>query len=146
MKTFSQDFDAHQIERAIAAAETKTSGEIRVVVHRSASEDVVADAAREFASLGMHRTKQRNAVLIFLAPASHTFAIYGDRGIHEKCGQTFWNDVTSALRADFQRGAFTDGVIKAIERASDLLARHFPWHPGDTNELPDDFVDRGIVI
>jgi uncharacterized membrane protein len=94
----------------------------------------------------MHRTRERNAVLIFIAPASRTFAIYGDKGINEKCGQHLWDDVAAAMRGDFQHGVFTDGVIKAVERVAAALATHFPYRPGDTNELSDTFIDRGIVI
>jgi uncharacterized membrane protein len=146
MKTFSEEFDSTRIEAAIARAEKKTSGEIRVVVHRAPTDNPLMTAAAEFARLEMHRTRARNAVLILLAPASRTFALYGDKGINEKCGQHFWNDVAAALRVDFQHGVFTDGIIKAVERVSTALEAHFPYRAGDTNELPDRFIDRGIVI
>lgn len=103
-------------------------------------------AAAEFARLEMHRTRARNAVLIFIAPESRTFAIYGDKGIHEKCGQHFWDEVAAAMREDFVHDVFTDGVVKAVERVGARLATHFPYRPDDTNELSDDFVDRGVVI
>lgn len=146
MKTFQQEFDSARIERAIAAAEKKTSGEIRVVVHRAPTENPVTTAAAEFARLNMHRTRARNAVLILLAPESRTFAVYGDKGIHEKVGQDFWSEVAAGMRNDFQHGVFTDGIVKAVDRIAALLTTHFPYRDGDINELPDDFIDRGIVI
>ena len=146
MKTFQQEFDSARIERAIAAAEKKTSGEIRVVVHRAPTENPVTTAAAEFARLNMHRTRARNAVLILLAPESRTFAVYGDKGIHEKVGQDFWSEVAAGMRDDFQHGVFTDGIVKAVDRIAALLTTHFPYRDGDINELPDDFIDRGIVI
>jgi uncharacterized membrane protein len=146
MKTFTQDFDAARIESAIARAEKKTSGELRVVVHRGPTENPVGTAAAEFARLEMHRTRGRNAVLILLAPDSHTFAIYGDKGIHDKCGQGFWDGVAEAMRADFRHGLFTDGVVNALDRVGMLLSSHFPYRDDDINELPDDFIDRGTVI
>ncbi|MGC4073548.1 MAG: TPM domain-containing protein [Nibricoccus sp.] len=146
MKTFKEEFDSARIERAIAAAEKKTSGEIRVVVHRAPTENPVTTAAAEFARLNMHRTRARNAVLILLAPESRTFAVYGDKGIHEKVGQDFWSEVASEMRDAFQHGVFTEGIVKAIDQVATLLATHFPYQDGDINELPDDFIDRGIVI
>jgi uncharacterized membrane protein len=146
MKTFTEEFDSARIERAIAAAEKKTSGEIRVVVHRAPTDNPVTTAAAEFARLNMHRTRARNAVLILLAPESRTFAIYGDKGIHEKVGQDFWSGVAAGMRNDFQHGVFTDGIVKAIDHVATLLATHFPYRADDTNELPDDFIDRGTVI
>ncbi len=146
MKTFTEEFDSARIERAIAAAEKKTSGEIRVVVHRAPTENPVSTAAAEFARLEMHRTRHRNAVLILLAPGSRTFAIYGDKGVHEKGGQNFWDAVAAAMRADFQLGVFTEGIVAAIDRVATVLATHFPYRADDINELPDDFIDRGVVI
>ena len=146
MKTFHEQLDARRIENAIAAAERQSSGELRVVIHREAVADPVATARAEFARLEMFKTRHRNAVLILVAPASHKFAIFGDDAIHTKCGQAFWDDVTAAMTNHFKEGKFTDGLVHAIERAGNLLAKHFPRQPDDKNELPDDVIDRGTVI
>jgi len=128
----------HQrVVAAIAAAELRTSGEIRVVVAREKAEEPVKAAQREFERLGMTKTAARNGVLIFFAPRSHTFAIIGDSGVHEKCGDTFWQDVAAAMEQQFKAGQFTDGLVTGIERAGVLLSRHFPRSPDDRNELPN---------
>jgi uncharacterized membrane protein len=133
--------DDARVVAAIAAAELRTSGEIRVFVTRQATEDPVAAASRQFERMGMTRTAARNSVLIFLAPASHTFAVVGDEGVHEKCGEDFWRELADAMAAHFKRGEFSEGVVLGIERAGTLLAEHFPRRPDDRNELPDR-VDR----
>jgi len=129
--------DEARVVAAIAAAEQRTSGEIRVLIARQPAPDAVAAAQRHFDRLGMHRTAARNGVLIFIAPASRTFAVIGDRGVHEKCGDVFWRELASAMTDHFKRGAFTDGLVVGIERAAALLATHFPRAPDDRNELPD---------
>lgn len=129
--------DHDRIVAAIGAAELRTAGEIRVFVSRQRAEDPVAAAQAQFEKLGMTQTDARNGVLIFVAPPSHTFAIIGDRGIHEKCGDAFWQDVAAAMSGHFQRSAFTDGLVTAVERAGELLARHFPRRTDDRNELPN---------
>jgi uncharacterized membrane protein len=146
MKTFAEQLDPKRIEYAIAAAERVTSGELRVVIHREAVSDPVAAARAEFARLEMFKTRERNAVLILVAPESRTFAIFGDEAIHRKCGQAFWDEVTAAMASHFRESKFTDGVVHAIEHAGKLLARHFPRRPDDKNELPDNVIDRGTVI
>ena len=146
MKTFVDQLDSKRIKHAIAAAERLTSGEFRVVIHRAAVADPVATAREEFARLEMFRTRDRNAVLILVAPASRTFAIFGDEAIHVKCGQAFWDEVAAAMTGYFREDKFTDGLVHAIDRAGGLLAKHFPRRPDDKNELPDDVVDRGTVI
>ena len=89
----------------------------------------------------MTQTRHRNGVLIFLAPRSRTFAVIGDTGVHEKCGDSFWRELADAMSEYFKRGDFTAGLVHGIERAGALLAEHFPPAAGDRNELPDDIEE-----
>lgn len=129
--------DHDKVVAAIAEAEGRTSGEIRVLVAKKKADDPVTTARAHFERLGMTRTHRRNGVLIFLAPASHTFAIIGDTGIHERCGPIFWEEVARSMEQRFKAGDFTGGLGEGIRRAGDLLAQHFPRQPDDRNELPD---------
>ena len=138
--------DRHLVELAIHDAELATSGEIRVVIHAEPAPDAVAAAQAEFIRLGMPRTKHRNAVLIFLAPASQTFAVIGDTAVHQKCGDPFWRDLAAVMSGHFQRGEFTAGLVDGIRRAGGRLAAEFPRQPDDRNELPDGLVIRHPVI
>lgn len=129
--------DDVQVVAAIAAAEARTSGEIRIVLSRQSIADPIAAARQQFERIGMTNTAARNGVLIFVAPSSHTFAVIGDRGIHEKCGDAFWRALADAMTEHFKRGEFTAGLVLGIDRAGTLLAEHFPRNPEDRNELPD---------
>lgn len=144
--SFIAQLDHPVIEAAIARAEKLTSGEIRVFVAPGAAPDAVAAAQEAFAKLGMTDTKQRNAVLIYVAPVSQTFAIIGDEGVHAKCGDSFWHEVAAAMGGHFRAGKFTAGVAHGVERAGALLGAHFPRQPGDTNELADSVVTKNPVI
>jgi uncharacterized membrane protein len=138
-RDFLQKLEDAEIVRAIQAAERKTSGEIRVfVTNRSLGGDsVVQRAAARFEKLGMTATRDRNAVLLYFVPRAHQFAIVGDTGIHEKCGETFWNDVAAGVREKLLAGRFTEAIVGAIEVTGDMLARYFPRRPDDRNELPN---------
>lgn len=137
MSSATLSVDQARVVAAIAGAEARTSGEIRVFVSREAADDPVAAAQKQFERLGMTQTAARNGVLIFVAPRSHTFAVIGDQGVHEKCGESFWRDLAAAMTKHFQAGDFTGGLVLGIERAGELLAEHFPRRPDDRNELPD---------
>jgi uncharacterized membrane protein len=126
---FLKQLEHDRIVSAIADAEKKTSGQIRVLVSHREIDDPVAAAAKESQRLGLHRTPQRNAVLIFVAPRSHRFAVIGDQGVHEKCGEAFWTDLTAAMSGHFKQGQFTEGLLHGIARAGELLAAHFPRDP-----------------
>lgn len=137
VKEFINQLDEARIVAAIAAAEQKTSGEIRVYISHRAHADALAFARKRFQQLGMGRTRHRNAVLLYLAPRSRQFAIVGDSGVHEKCGDVFWQDVSARLGAALKLGDYTAAVCQAVEQIGALLAAHFPASPGDANELPN---------
>ncbi len=138
-KEFVHALDDERIIAAIRAAEARTRAEIRVHVTHKAVEDAKRAGALVFEKLGMTATKERNGVLIFLAPRSRSFAVLGDSGIHEHCGDAFWSAVAAAMSAEFHEGRFSDGLVAGITAVGSELARHFPRYEGDgdRNELPD---------
>lgn len=141
MRQFFSKLDSHRIVEAIAAAEKKSSGEIRVHVTRRRPDNLEERARRRFELLGMTKTDHRNGVLIYIAPKLRRFQILGDTGIHEKCGDDFWKETAAELESHFRRGEFTEGIVKAIEKTGDVLATHFPRKTGDVNELPDQVTE-----
>jgi uncharacterized membrane protein len=130
-----------RLHAAIHEAEQRTSGEIRVMVSHQRAPDPAAAAQQAFRRLGMEQTKHRNAVLIFVAPRSRTFAVIGDEAVHARCGDDFWRELADAMTGYFKRGEFTDGILHGISRAGELLAAHFPRAADDQNELSDDIVE-----
>jgi uncharacterized membrane protein len=101
-------------------------------------------AERAFVRMGMTATKDRNAILFFIAPSRRRFVVLGDTGIHAKVGQEFWEGVAATMADDFRKGAFTEGLVRGIEEAGAQLAAHFPYDPAtDRNELPDDIDFSG---
>jgi uncharacterized membrane protein len=140
-REFLSKLEHDRIIQAIREAESKTSGEIRVLVQRGKlKNDPLEAAQRKFHRLGMHKTRERNAVLIFVAPRVHKFAVVGDNAIHEKCGEEFWQRVVEKMRTHFQNEKFSDALIEAVKEIGSVLARHFPQTVKDTNELPDNVI------
>jgi uncharacterized membrane protein len=111
---------------AIREAEKKTSGVIRVLISHKSVADPVATAQQEFVRLGMTKSPQKNGVLIFVAPRTHKFAVIGDTGVHEKCGDEFWQELAKAMTDYFRKSEFTKGIIHGVRKAGELLANHFP--------------------
>src|SRR6266576_1864544 len=136
-RDFLSGLEHDQIISAIREAESKTSGEIRVFVQRGKlNADPLIVAQKKFQRLGMSKTRERNAVLIFLAPRAHRFAVVGDQAIHEKCGEEFWQHVVDEMRAHFQNEKFSQALTEAINEVGKVLATHFPRTSENANELP----------
>lgn len=132
--------DVAQLKSAIAAAEKRTSGEIRLFIEDSSADEPLDRAAYLFGELEMHKTDLRNGVLIYLAFVDRKFSIIGDKGLHEKVGDTFWDDIKGKMLANFKEGKIVHGLQVAIHEAGEALRTHFPFEKGDTNELSDDIV------
>ncbi len=139
-KEFISKLDEARIMKAIVEAERKSSGEIRVYISHRRRTAPLKFARKRFVELGMTRTRHRNAVLIYLVPLTRRFAIVGDAGVHEKCGDAFWQQVSAGMAGLLKQGRFTEAIIEAIQMIGDTLARHFPRDPDDRNELPDRIV------
>ena len=138
MLAFFNQQEEQRIIAAIQEAERNTSGEIRVHLEKKLEKEVLIEAKEAFAKLNMHRTKARNGVLIFIAPAHHQFAIIGDEGIHKVVGEDFWKEERDLMQQYFRQGAFADGICKAIVQVGEKLKIYFPHQSDDTNELSND--------
>jgi uncharacterized membrane protein len=134
--------DEASVVAAIRAAESATSGEIRVHIEARSGGDPLSAARRWFVRLKMHRTALRNGILFYVAVDERAFAVVGDEGIHAKVGPEFWETLRDILREAFTRGEYAAGLRGAIAAAGEGLSRHFPHRGGDRNELPDG-VSRG---
>ncbi len=142
-KEFLSRLEHKRIVSAIRGAESKTSGEIRVFIQRGKFEmDPLIVAQKKFQRLGMHKTRHRNAVLIFVAPRAHKFAVVGDKAIHEKCGEEFWQRIVDGMRVHFQKEKFSRALTEAINEVGNALATHFPRTSVSTNELPDQIIEE----
>jgi uncharacterized membrane protein len=138
---FSKEEESH-ITKAIRHAERATTGEIRVYVEDFCLRDQPVERAAEiFQLFGMFNTTNRNAVLIYLAPKSRHFAIWGDSGIHQQVGFHFWGAEKQVLREHLQRDEFAKGICTVIHQIGDKLRTHFPSKDEHTaNELPDEII------
>jgi uncharacterized membrane protein len=102
--------------------------------------DPLVVAQKKFQRLQMHKTQERNAVLIFVAPRAHKFAVVGDKAIHEKCGEEFWQRIVDAMRTHFANEKFSHALVEAIREIGKVLTAHFPKRSTSSNQLPDEIA------
>ncbi|HEX2954560.1 MAG TPA: TPM domain-containing protein [Bacillota bacterium] len=133
--------DKDAIVKAIEEAEAKTSGEIRVHVEKRAGKEPLHRAQEVFQRLGMHQTKERNGVLIYLVPGERRFAILGDEGIHRAVPDGFWDGIRAVMEAEFRQGHFREGVCQGVRMAGEALATYFPHQKDDKNELTNEISE-----
>lgn len=131
-----------RILQSIQAAERGTSGEIRLFIEDFCLRDHPVERAEEvFQLFGMFHTKNRNAVLLYVAEKSRHFAIWGDAGIHQRVGAQFWEAEKRLLREQLQQDNAAGGIMQVISMIGDRLRAYFPSDDNhDDNELPDEII------
>lgn len=137
VRRFIDAADLEAVARAVAEAESATSAEIRVHLDHRCPGDAVARAVAVFERLGMHRTAGRNGVLIYVAVRDRRLAVIGDRGIHERVAEGYWQELLSAALAHLREQRPSEGLVHTVREVGAVLGRHFPRRPGDANELTD---------
>ena len=137
-KRFFTGEEEARIIQAIKEAEKATSGEIRVHLVKEVRGDPFKDAVKIFNRLKMYKTRERNGCLILIGLKNKRIAVVGDKGIHDKVGDGFWDDVISLLINRFKNEEYTKGLVEAILKIGEKLKVYFPYTLDDVNELPDE--------
>ncbi len=137
-------FTAEQQQRITAAiqqAEKNTSGEVRIFVESRCRYVDPVDRAKEiFFNLKMEQTRDRNAVLLYMALDDHQLALFADEGINQRIGTEFSNQEVRKIIASFTKDDYTGGICKVIGDIGEALRHHFPYEAADKNELPDEMI------
>ena len=132
------------IEAAIAAAEARTSGEIRFMVETALDgSDLWARltprdrALQTFSDLHLWNTELRNGVLIYVLMADRDVEIVADRGVAAVIAVTQWDAVCRLMEGHFREGRFAAGAVAGVEAVGRLLEQHFPAQAHNRDELPN---------
>jgi uncharacterized membrane protein len=142
VKHFLDRLEHDRVAAAIREAEKKSSGQIVVFITRHRPEDILRFARKSFRRLKLHRTEKRNGVLIAVAPAAQKVAIFGDKALHSKSDEAFWEEVIRQMQPDLKKGEFTDAIVGAVEKVGSVLATHFPPDTSSRqNEISDEVVE-----
>jgi len=138
MNQFLTETETSSLVEAIKTAENQSSGEIHVHIDSSAKNHFAKKAFEIFHSLNMHLTKERNAVLFYVNFEQKYLTIIGDRGIHEKVKQIFWDHLHDEITKDFAKGNYHSGLKNGILKTGLELKKYFPITDENINELPND--------
>jgi uncharacterized membrane protein len=142
-RRFSQEV-LEAIEKAVAAAEARTGGEIRFAVETALdipelwSGKTPRECALEaFAHLRVWDSELNNGVLIYVLIADRDVEIVADRGAVTRISPGEWEAACRLMESHFREGRFREGAVAGVEAVGGLLEREFPSHPMNRDELPN---------
>lgn len=102
-------------------------------------------AVEQFYARGLHTTRERTGVLLYVSLKDRMAEVLADVGIDAKVAPGAWNDAIERLQAGIKAHRPVDGFIAAIEACGQLLALHAPADGLPANELPDAVVEAPPV-
>jgi putative membrane protein len=114
---------------------------VALVPDRVKAARVARRAREQFLLRGLHRTRERAGVLLFVAVAERRVELIADEGINARVAPGTWDAIVAAFTAAVHDGRIADGFVAAIDAVADVLALHFPRADADVNELPDRLVE-----
>lgn len=97
-------------------------------------------AHEQFYAQGLHLTRGRTGVLLFVSVAERYVEILADQGIYQRVPEGTWDRLVAELVARVREGRVAEGFLGAIAACGDILAARCPREPDDRNELPDRLV------
>ena len=134
--------DRIKIESAIADAETKTSAEIAFAVEERFSflqlfhRLIARQRAEElFSSMRVWDTEANNGVLLYLLLSERNIEIVADRGVMKCIKEVDLEIVCQEIEKAIRKADVCSGVLKGIEKLSELLAPHFPPSDRKSNQV-----------
>jgi len=98
-------------------------------------------ARQQFIEQGLHLTRARTGVLIFVSVAEHYVEIIADQGIDAVVLPGTWDKAVADFVERLRAGKIAEGFLAAIAQVGDQLAEHFPRPAGDVDELPNRLVE-----
>lgn len=141
MNNYLSNTEMASLVEAIKQAENQSTGEIRVHIDSTSVNNNAKVAFDVFKKLGMDQTKERNAVLFHVNFEKKYLTIIGDKGIHEKVHQKFWNDLHDKITLAFSEGNYYCGLHNAILETGMELKNFFPIKDGENpNELSNEIT------
>ena len=114
----------------------------RVLTPGSLQRHRVRERAREqFLSKGLHATRERTGVLIYVSLEEHLAEIIADEGVASRVTPAVWEQAMAALVAGMKRGDPAAGFTAAITLCGEVLAEHFPPGVENPDELSNALVE-----
>ena len=101
---------------------------------------VDARAELEFHRSGITATAKRTGVLLFISLMERRAVILADQGISSKMPKETWADICQLMVESIGKGQTVEGICRGIGKSGELLAKEFPVHGENPNELSNQLI------
>src|SRR5262245_17616283 len=100
-------------------------------------------AEQAFYQHGLHNTKERTGILIFVSLLERRVQVLADKGINDRVPAGTWDSLVNGILDGIRSGNATDAICEAITKCGALLSQVSPAGSGDNpDELPDTLIQE----
>lgn len=145
LKKFFTKEQLRDISSKITEIENVSSVELRIFLRikrglRERKMGIRDIAVRSFFKLGMHKTRHKTGILLYILFSEKKFEIVADEGIYNVVPQQRWDEIAKELSNKFSREEYFDGLLCLLDKIKSIAANNFPREKDDINELPDEII------
>jgi putative membrane protein len=94
-----------------------------------------------FHRLGLHRTRGRTGVLLFVSLAEHYVEILADDAADDAVPPDTWSGIVTTMTEQVRAGGRAAGLQAALTQLGTILAQSLPRESDDINEIPDRLIE-----
>ncbi len=104
-------------------------------------EEVEEAALTSFYRKGLNNTRDQTGILIFISVFERMTWVLADRGINEKVEPSVWQEIIDMITAGIKGKRQGEAICSAVKRCGEILKKHFPIKPDDTDELDNLIIE-----
>jgi putative membrane protein len=95
-------------------------------------------AAMCFDLFRVGKTRDATGIVLYVSLFERMVCVRADPAVSEKVDPSEWKDICEGMMAALREGRHREAFVQAIARCGEVLGKHYPIKPDDTNELPND--------
>ena len=102
---------------------------------RQVEQEVKKGALSAFYGEQLHKTRDANGILLYIAVMEQKVWILADSNINARIKQEEWDSIVVDLTTGIKAGRSAEAICEAVGRIGQILQTHFPYRKDDKDEL-----------
>ena len=99
-------------------------------------------AFNQFKKLGINKTANHKAILIFVSIKERYIRVIADKNIDKKIGKEFWKELVQEFAKEVKDSSVDSAMINIVNKCGKVLIDNFPTTTQiQENEIPNDVVE-----
>ncbi len=99
-------------------------------------------AFKQFEKLGINKTANHKAILIFVSIKERYIRVIADKNIDKKIGKEFWKELVQEFAKEVKVSSVDSAMINIVNKCGKVLIDNFPTTTQiQENEIPNDVVE-----